>query len=250
MEKLTAKKDTYIKKSTAQSSTLPSTEKKLYKAGDTIAIEQADSAANGHLKVTMGFAAGVWYIFESDWSSIVGNPKSVPDSPPGGAPAGNHGTDVPASALKIITEFEGFVNHVYDDGLGIPTIGIGTTRYPDGRPVRFGDPDIDKATAQTYLAHDLKTTMDHLRATIPHWSEMDDRQQSALLSFAYNLGQFFYGDPGFNSITAALRDRRWDKVPQVLTLYSNPQDPVVHAGLLRRRRAEADLWQGQGEHIA
>lgn len=228
---ITAKKDTYVKKSTAQSSTLPSTEKRLYKAGDLLAIEKAESAANGHIKATLGFAAGVWYIFESDWSSIVGKPSSVPQ--------------VPASALKIITEFEGFVNHVYDDGLGIPTIGIGTTRYPDGRPVRFGDPDIDEETAQTYLAYYLGNTVVHLSETIPYWNEMNDSQRSALLSFAYNLGDYFYGDPGFNSITAALRERRWDDIPRILTLYSNPHDPVVHAGLLRRRQAEARLWQGQ-----
>ena len=51
-------------------------------------------------------------------------------------------------AVQIVTEFEGFVDHVYDDGVGVATIGYGTTRYPDGRRVRFGDPNITKATAK------------------------------------------------------------------------------------------------------
>jgi GH24 family phage-related lysozyme (muramidase) len=238
MEKLTALKDTYIKKSTDSSSTLPSTEKKLYKAGETIDVERVESAAKGHLKVTLGFEAGVWYIFEAHWSGVIGN-KEVDGT-------GN----IPSQAIKIITEFEGFVDHVYNDGVGVPTIGIGTTRYPDGRPVRFGDPDISKATAQTYLAHDLEKTVNHLASEIPYWSEMDRNRQSALISFAYNLGDFFYGDSSFNSITGVLKGKQWDDLPMVLELYSNPSDPVVHAGLLRRRKEEAELWQGKGQFAA
>ena len=232
---LTALHDTAIKKSTEQSSKLPDTEKKIYKAGETISIDKVESAPNGHLKVTLSFGAGVWYIFEKDWSPIPESMDPVESN-----------SKVPEQAVQIITEFEGFVPHVYNDGVGVATIGIGTTRYPNGKPVRFGDPNITLETAQSYLSHDLENTVNHLAASIPHWNEMNDNQRSALISFAYNLGDYFYGNPGFNSITSALRDKRWNDVPKVLELYSNPGSNV-HEGLLRRRKAEGELWQGKGK---
>jgi GH24 family phage-related lysozyme (muramidase) len=234
METLTALKDTFIKKSTAQSSQLPSTEKKFYKAGKTIDIEAAATVANGNLKITLGFGAGIWYILEKDWSPIVGN--SI----------GDGSSNVPPQAVKIVAQFEGFVPHVYNDGVGVATIGYGTTTYPNGQPVRFGDPEIAQATAQQYLAHDLESTMKDLAASIPNWSEMNSNQTSALISFGYNLGAYFYGDPGFTSITTALRDHDWSDVPKVMLLYSDPGDSTVHPGLLRRRTAEGELFESQG----
>lgn len=238
METLTAKIDTYIKKSTAQSSTLPDTEKKLFLAGQTITIVQADSAADGHLKVTLSRGGGVWFIFEAHWSGVVGSGD------------GSASADVPPQAVSLVVSFEGFSDIVYNDGVGVPTIGYGTTRYPDGRPVRFGDPAVDKATARHYLAHDLEATKNALVGTIPDWTGMTDNQRSALISFAFNLGDFFLGNPGFRTISAALQAHRWSDVPQVLPLYSDPGDPNVHAGLLRRRLAEAQLWNGEGPFAA
>jgi GH24 family phage-related lysozyme (muramidase) len=153
---------------------------------------------------------------------------------------------VPDQAVQIVSDFEGFEDHVYDDGVGVATIGYGTTRYPDGRPVRFGDPNITKATAKIYLSHDLETTVNQLNSSIPHWNEMDDNQRSALISFAYNLGDHFYGSDKFTTITSALGEKRWDDVPKAMELYSNPNDPKVHRGLLRRRKDEGELWQGKG----
>ena len=234
MQKLTAKNGTFIKKSTEQSSKLPNTEKKLYNTGETIDVEKAELSANGHLKVTLGFGAGVWYIYRPDWSDCDMASNVDGDS------------NIHPQAIAIVTEFEGFVPRVYNDGVGVPTIGIGTTRYPDGRSVRFGDSNIDLATAQKYLAHDLAAVVKQLKLEIPHWDGMNDNQQSALISFGYNLGEYFYANPGFNTITAVLRDKRWSDLPKTLELYSMP-GTGVHEGLLRRRKAEGELWQSKGK---
>jgi hypothetical protein len=75
---------------------------------------------------------------------------------------------------------------------------------------------------------------------------MSDQQQSALVSFAYNLGAGFYGANGFETISARLREKDWAKVPDALLLYRNP-GTNVEAGLKRRREAEGGLWlQGLG----
>jgi hypothetical protein len=81
-----------------------------------------------------------------------------------------------------------------------------------------------------------------LRETVPHWREMADHQQCALVSFAYNLGSGFYGSTGgFETISRELREKDWDAVPAALLLYRNP-GTNVEAGLRRRREAEGKLW--------
>jgi GH24 family phage-related lysozyme (muramidase) len=157
---------------------------------------------------------------------------------------GNPGAQtVPKSGLDLIKQFEGCHLKAYPDPLsgGDPwTIGWGTTRYPDGKKVRPGDV-ISQAKADEYLIEYCQRIVEHLSKTIPGWDELSENRRGALLSFAYNLGMGFYGAPGFATITARLRNREYDKVPEALLLYRNP-GTNVETGLLRRRRAEGELW--------
>ena len=91
------------------------------------------------------------------------------------------------------------------------------------------------------LEYDIETRFLPTLRKIPHWHEMNENQQGALLSFAYNLGANFYGGRSFATITAVLRNKEWDKVPSTLTLYRNPGSNV-EVGLLKRRGAEGRLW--------
>jgi len=148
-----------------------------------------------------------------------------------------------ADAIQIIKEFEGCHLSAYPDPLsgGDPwTIGYGTTRYGAGDPVKRGD-KINVIEADMLLRLEVDRIADRLR-TIPHWASMADPQRCALVSFAYNLGTGFYGSAGFDTISAALRDKDWPSVPAALLLYCNPGS-AVEAGLLRRRKAEGALWQ-------
>ena len=166
----------------------------------------------------------------SAWVLKFREPEPVPDSV------------VPAAALDIIAEFEGFVPTVYDDGVGVATIGYGSTFYLDGRRVAWGDPAITEPKARQMMEAICEKDFWYvIESTIPYWEEMSDGQRSALCSFSYNLGAHFYGSPGFNTISACLRDHAWDKVPDALGLYVNPGSPV-EAGLRRRRAAEGKLW--------
>jgi GH24 family phage-related lysozyme (muramidase) len=148
-----------------------------------------------------------------------------------------------ADAIQIIKEFEGCHLSAYPDPLsgGDPwTIGYGTTRYGAGDPVKRGD-KINVIEADMLLRLEVDRIADRLRA-IPHWASMADPQRCALISFAYNLGIGFYGSAGFETISAALRDKDWPSVPAAMLLYRNP-GTNVEAGLLRRRKAEGALWQ-------
>jgi GH24 family phage-related lysozyme (muramidase) len=146
-------------------------------------------------------------------------------------------------AIKLIKEFEGCHLTAYADplhGWDVATIGWGTTRYPDGRKVSQGD-ILTAGEADRLLQQEIDTIAKRLSTAIPHWSEMRITQQSALISFAYNLGSGFYGSSGFETISARLRTKSWSDVPSALKLYRNSGTPV-EAGLLRRREAEGAIW--------
>lgn len=146
-------------------------------------------------------------------------------------------------AVALIAQFEGFVDHAYPDPAsgGEPwTIGYGFTRL-DGRPVRPDD-RLDQAQAELLLRQGVQACAAHLAGRIPYWGEMVADQHCALISFAWNLGQDFYGDEAdFATISRVLRQRDWSAVPHALCLYINPGSSVS-AGLLRRRQAEGALW--------
>jgi GH24 family phage-related lysozyme (muramidase) len=210
---------------------------------------------------TLGYAAGsadgilgsntraAWGKFKSDISA--GEPDAIG---PGSVKtlqqkltqaAAGGGSEVPRQAVAIVKNYEGLRLQAYDDGVGVWTIGYGTTRYPNGQPVKPGDV-ITNAQAETYLQNDIKGYAQKLASTVPYWSQMNADQRAALISFAYNLGPGFYGSNGFETISRELRTKNWSSVPAALLLYSNPGSNV-HAGLLARRKAEGLLWQGQGQ---
>lgn len=151
-------------------------------------------------------------------------------------------------ALQLIRDFEGCHLEAYADplhGWSVPTIGYGTTRYPDGQKVERGD-KITVIEADQLLEREVDRIAQKLRSTVPFWQAMVIQQKCALLSFAYNLGSEFYGTSGFETISQRLKDKEWSKVPDALLLYRNP-GTNVEAGLKRRREAEGRLWlQGIG----
>ena len=120
------------------------------------------------------------------------------------------------------------------------TIGWGSTRDLNGKPFKLGQ-KITQKVADDLLISQIKNEFLPKLSKIPYWSEMSDGKRGALLSFAYNLGSGFYGSGNFSSITARLKNKEWDKVPDALYLYRNPGSNV-EAGLARRRKAEGKLW--------
>lgn len=150
---------------------------------------------------------------------------------------------LPEGGIKLIKEFEGCHLCAYNDPLtgGLPiTIGWGSTRDFNGKPFKIGD-TITQFQADQLLYEQLKKEFLPKLSKIPYWSEMNENQRGALLSFGYNLGGDFYGGSNFYTITRTLKERRWNDIPKVLEMYRNPGSNV-EAGLLRRRKAEGKLW--------
>lgn len=90
------------------------------------------------------------------------------------------------AALDLIKSFEGLYLKPYLDPVNIPTIGIGTIKYPDGTKVSMNDKEITEEQAMQYLQHELKEKEAGVEKLVK--VQINDNQFGALVSFAYNLG--------------------------------------------------------------
>lgn len=148
-----------------------------------------------------------------------------------------------AVAKELISQFEGCHLNSYLCPAGVPTIGWGSTRYPDGSRVRLGQ-SISQQRADELLNHEIERIAKVLEENIPYWDEMNINQKSALISFGYNLGAYFYNGSSFGTISRVLRSKSWDQIPNAMLLYRNP-GTHFEAGLKRRRIAEGKLFTKQ-----
>lgn len=140
--------------------------------------------------------------------------------------------------LALIKKFEGFFPKPYKDPIGIPTIGYGVIKYPDGKKVTMQDAALTEKQASDMLAQLLTQTYekDVLRLVK---KPLTQNQFDALVSFTYNLG-------GSNLGKSTLLKK----------VNANPNDPSiasefvkwnlaggkVFSGLTRRRKEEAELY--------
>ncbi len=88
--------------------------------------------------------------------------------------------------IDLIKTFEGFKSVPYLDVAGIPTIGYGTTKYPNGQSVTLADLAINEVQATEYLQWYVDICNNQLTKLIK--VELLQCQLDALVSFAYNIG--------------------------------------------------------------
>lgn len=138
--------------------------------------------------------------------------------------------------FELVEHFEGCKLTAYKDSAGIWTIGIGTIRYPDQKPVKEGDTcTIDQAKAWFLL--DMKEAEDKLERWLSEFNRkyMDQYRIDALLSFVYNVG---YGETLIKKVNTNPND---PSIWGAFLLYVKAGGKTV-SGLVRRRNAEAHLY--------
>lgn len=254
------KVDTFFKAKPEQSNNLSDNDKEFVKAQTTYPISAYKSEGD-HLLVTLGKddqgqqafvkARTNWYVYRPavevlrDGEAISLSNRGVAGLPTGAAATSGGG--VPPCGVELIKQFEGYESKAYADpiyGWEVPTIGYGTTVYPNGQKVRQGD-TTNPTQAEEYLIHHIEATARPDLERIPTWGRMNDNQRGAIYSFAYNLGSGFYKSSGFESITRVCDsvdrwgDRAW--ITEQFVKYRNP-GTSAEAGLRRRREAEAKLF--------
>ncbi len=145
--------------------------------------------------------------------------------------------NVSQNGLNLIKSFEGFRGSPYLDIVGVPTIGYGTTHYPNGIKVTLQDSDISETQGEQFLTAELFNFISGVNSLIH--SSINQNQFDALLSFSYNLGvqslrtSTLLKKINLDPSDATIKDEflKWDHA-----------GGKVSGGLLRRRQAEADLY--------
>jgi len=143
--------------------------------------------------------------------------------------------------IELIKSFEGCHLEGYLCPANIPTIGWGTTVYPDGTAVCVGD-TITQAQADEYLEYDLKNKYSvHVKQSNIHEKLQNSNEFSALVSFVYNVGRGGVHIP--NSIFRRIANGEDYKkvVSEELPRWVNGGGRVL-PGLVRRREAELELF--------
>ena len=158
--------------------------------------------------------------------------------------------NISENGLNFIKQFEGFRNEAYQDSVNIWTIGYGTTKYPNGSPVRKGE----RCTAEQALFW-LKLDVKRAAKAISSFEfklPLNQSQFDALTSFHYNTG-------AFDAIHCRLRDKAIVNASDESIYKYNPENLVdsceflrwvrgngkIIKGLIARRKAEADLYSSE-----
>lgn len=150
-------------------------------------------------------------------------------------------TQISEKCIKLVEYYETGNNlnkylKAYLDSGGVPTIGIGTIRYPNGQRVKMGD-RINVAQAYEYFRWEMNGKTARVNSMTR--DDISQNQLDALVSICYNIGttglqksqllKAINQNP--NNISIATHFLSWRFVQGKMT-----------AGLLRRRMSEAYLY--------
>jgi lysozyme len=148
-------------------------------------------------------------------------------------------TDLAAQqAANLATEFEGFSATPYQDPVGIWTIGYGSTHDATGQPITADHPPIDEPTARAWLVDDMQMAFADIAQVVR--VSLSDNERAALADFIYNLG---CGAFNGSTLLRLLNAGQYEAAAQQIDLWDHAGG-VALAGLLRRRQAETQLFEG------
>ena len=145
-----------------------------------------------------------------------------------------------ASGIKLIEGFEGLMLTAYQDRAGIWTIGWGSTRYANGKPVKKGDKLVNKACADDLFKVTLKEFENDVNrlVTVP----LNQNQFDALVSFHYNTGAL-----AVSTLLKKLNAGDYNGAAAQFLVWNKITDPktgkkVIYDVLVNRRKKEQKLF--------
>lgn len=136
--------------------------------------------------------------------------------------------------INLIISFEGFSSKPYLDSAGIPTIGYGNTYYPGGKKVTMKDAAISKEKGAELFSLILPNYEKIVNAKIK--INITQNQFDALVSHTYNTG-------GSDTLFSLINKKSdFKSIKEWFTSRYITAGGKVLNGLIRRRKAEADLY--------
>lgn len=136
------------------------------------------------------------------------------------------------AGIDFLIHNEGLRLKPYIDSVGIPTIGIGNTYYPDGRKVRMSDAPLTLAGAKELFKYVVKTY--ELAVYSLTRDDITQNQFDALVSFVYNIGvTAFKNSTVLKRINAKAPDK---DIESAFMMWRKPAD------IIGRRKREVALY--------
>lgn len=146
---------------------------------------------------------------------------------------------VPLEAVAGNELWEGFHRRLPDGTAApypcpakVPTIGIGTTVYPNGHKVKLTDPPITRETAREYLAFDLRNSAASVERDTT--VKLHELQFASLIMFSYNVGTAAYHR---STLRYFVNRKEWDKAAREFMKWVNGGGRRLQ-GLVNRRDYE------------
>ena len=140
------------------------------------------------------------------------------------------------AGIKFIQTWEGLKLKAYRDSKGLPTIGIGTTRYPDGTKVKMGD-SCTKDQAYEWFRFDVARFESFVNRVIK--IPLNQNQFDALVSLVYNIGETNFTE---GTVDDKLNSKQFDTALDTWLKYVYSGGRKID-GLVNRRRAEVNLFK-------
>jgi lysozyme len=134
------------------------------------------------------------------------------------------------AGLNLIKDFEGCILTAYDDGVVVLTIGYGHTQG-----VTWGQ-TITQAQAEELLKHDLNYFENSVTNLVK--VPLTDNQFAALVSFTFNVGVGAFTE---STLLRLLNQSQYQAAAVQFLRWVNGGGKEM-AGLVRRRKAEQDLF--------
>jgi lysozyme len=149
--------------------------------------------------------------------------------------------------IELIKEREGFYPDPYKCPANVPTIGYGTTYYPNGKKVKLSDGKCTSVQAIEWLKHEVDEKENRIEKFLKSINvTLNSNEFSALVSFAYNLGNGPIITNG-KAMNLALRSGNKDRIGETFLIYNKARVGVfrrlkVLRGLTIRRNKERTLF--------
>jgi len=144
--------------------------------------------------------------------------------------------NISQEGLGLIKKFEGCELNSYKCAAGVPTIGYGSTHG-----IEMGM-SISKARAEELLLEDIAKFEDHVMNNVK--VPLNQNQFDAMVSWTFNLGG---GNLKNSTLLKVLNGNDYKDVPNQIKRWNKANGKVLE-GLIRRREAEALLFEGKEWH--
>lgn len=139
--------------------------------------------------------------------------------------------------LNLIKKYEGFSSRPYMCPANIPTIGYGSTYYPNGTKVKLSDDSISEDEATQILEYiaqkDFGSAVNKFVIV-----ELTQNQFDALVSFAYNIGRTAFEN---STLLKLLNRGEYEAAAEQFEKWNKSGGKVL-SGLTKRRFDEQKLF--------